>query len=112
MPPGGEDAARSFGGFKWSSQHLVMGVVRDGCWRASAGDSGDARSDVVSGAAVGGAAGGSAAVLASDRGWVLKRGCGGRGGRVAGGWQPVVPRRWRDAANLVGPGVGALSVVR
>ncbi len=102
----------SQGGFNWWSQHLVMEVVRDGCWRASAGDSSDARSGVVAGAAVGCAAGGSAAVLASDRGWVLKRGRGRRGGRVASGWQPVVPRRWRDAANLVGPAVGALSVVR
>ena len=31
---------------------------------------------------------------------------------VAGGWRPVVPRGWRDAANHVGPAVGALSVVR
>jgi putative transposase len=74
--------------------------------------SSDARSDVVAGSAVGGAVGGSAAVLAGDRGWVLKRGRGHGGGRVASGWQPVVPRRWRYAANLVGPGVGALSVVR
>jgi putative transposase len=102
----------SQGGFNWSSQHLVMEVVRDGCWQASAGDSSDARADVVAGPAVGGAAGGSAAFLAGDRGWVLKRGRGRRGGRFASGWQPVVPRRWRDAANLVGPAVGALSVVR
>jgi hypothetical protein len=33
-------------------------------------------------------------------------------GGVAGCWRPVVPRRWRDAANLVGPAVGALSVVQ
>ena len=104
--------AGSQGGFNWSSQHLVMEVVRDGCWQASAGDSSDARADVVAGPAVGGAAGGSAAFLAGDRGWVLKRGRGRRGGRFASGWQPVVPRRWRDAANLVGPAVGALSVVR
>jgi Integrase core domain len=101
----------SQGGFNWSSQHLVMEVVRDGCWQASAGDSSDARSDVVAGPAVGGPTGGSAAVLASDRRWVLERGRGRRGGRVASGWQPVVPRRWRDAANLVGSAVGALSVV-
>jgi len=102
----------SQGGFNWSSQHLVMEVVRGGCWQASAGDSSDARSDVVTGPAVGGAAGGSAAVLAGDRGWTLERGRGRRGGRLASGWQPVVPRRWRDAAYLVGPAVGALSVVR
>jgi len=99
------------GGFNWWSQHLVMEVVRDGCWQASAGDSGDAWADVVAGPAVGGQAGGSAAVLAGDRRWVLERGRGRRGERFASGWQPVVPRRWRDAANLVGPAVGALSVV-
>jgi len=80
----------SQGGFKWWSQLLVMGVVRDGYWRASAGDSSDARAVVVAGAAVGGAAGGSAAVLAGDRSRRVERGCGGRGGRVASGWQPMV----------------------
>jgi len=99
------------GGFNWSSQHLVMEVVRDGCWQASAGDSSDARSDVFAGSAVGGPTRGSAAVLASDRGWLLERGGGRGGGGVAGGWQPVVPRRWRDVAYLVGPVVGALFVV-
>ncbi len=101
----------SQGGFNWSSQHLVMEVVRDGCWQASAGDSSDARSDVFAGSAVGGPTRGSAAVLASDRGWLLERGGGRGGGGVAGGWQPVVPRRWRDVAYLVGPVVGALFVV-
>jgi putative transposase len=81
----------SQGGFKWSSQHLVMEVVRDGCWQASAGDSSDARSGVVAGAAVGGAAGGSAAVLARDRSWMVERGRGRRCRRVASCWQPVVP---------------------
>jgi putative transposase len=46
----------SQGGFNWSSQHLVMEVVRDGCGQASAGDSCDARADMVAGAAVGRAA--------------------------------------------------------
>lgn len=64
------------GGFNWLSQHLVMEVVRGGCGEASAGDSGDARPDVVAGAAVGGAAGGSAALLAGDRRWRLERGRG------------------------------------
>ena len=102
----------SQGGFNWSSQHLVMEVVRDGCGEASAGDTGDARADVVAGPAVGRAAGGSAAVLAVDRGRALDRGRGRSGGRVAVGRRPVVPRRWRDAANLVGPAVGALPVVQ
>jgi len=98
--------------FKRSSQHLVREVVRDGCSRASAGDSGVAWEDVVAGPSVGGAAGGSSAFLAGDRGWALERGGCGGGGGVAGGWQPMVPRRWRDAVDLVGPAVGALSVVR
>jgi hypothetical protein len=102
----------SQGGFKWSSQRLVVEVVRGGCSRASAGGSCVAWADLVAGAAVDGTAGGSAAVLAGDRGWIVERGGGRGGGRLAGGWQPVVPRRWRDAANLVGLAVGALSVVR
>jgi len=84
------------GGFEWSSQHLVMGVVRDGCWRASRGDSDDAWAGVVAGSAVGGAAGGSAVVLASVRGWALERGRGCRGGGVAGGCS-----RWfRDSGGM------------
>src|SRR5262249_11019228 len=74
----------SQGGFNWSSQHLVMGVVRGGYREASAGDSGDARADVVARTTVGGAAGGSAMLLAGDRGWVLERGGSCRGGGVAG----------------------------
>jgi len=101
----------SQGGFNWSSQRLVMEVVRDGCGRASEGGLCDAWSDLVAGSAVGGAAGGSCAVLAVDRGRRLEHGCCGCCRRVTGGWQPVVPRRWWDAANLVGPAVGALSVV-
>ena len=48
--------AGTLGGFNWSSQHLVMEVVRDGCWQASAGDSCDAWPSVVAGPAVGRAA--------------------------------------------------------
>src|SRR5437870_12247569 len=103
--------ARTLGGFNWLSQRLVVEVVRDGCGRASAGGWGDARAYLVAGSAVGGAAGGSCAVLAVDRGRCLEQGCRGCCRRVTGGWQPVVPRRWWDAANLVGPAVGALSVV-
>jgi putative transposase len=46
----------SQGGFNWSSQHLVMEVVRSECWQASAGDSCDAWRSVVAGPAVGRAA--------------------------------------------------------
>jgi putative transposase len=35
------------GEFNWSMQHLVMEVVRHGCYRSSAGDSSDAWPDMV-----------------------------------------------------------------
>ena len=35
-----------------------------------------------------------------------------RGGRVAGGWRPVVSGGWRDAAGQTGAAVGAVPVVR
>src|SRR6266545_6593226 len=104
--------ARVLGGFNWSSQHLVMEVGGGGCSGASEGGSGDAWADVVAGPTLNCAARGSAVLLGRDRGRVLERAGGRGGGGVAGGWRPVVPRRWRDAANLVGPAVGALSVVR
>ena len=59
-----EEQRDVLGGFNWSSQRLVMEVVRDGCSGASAGGSCDAWSDVVAGSAVDCAARGSAAVLA------------------------------------------------
>ena len=102
----------SQGGFNWLSQRLVMEVVRDGCSGTASGDSDVAWPDVVAGPAVDCAPRGSAAVLAKDRGRTLERAGGCRGGSVAGGWQPVVPRRWRYAANLVGTALGALSLVR
>jgi transposase InsO family protein len=40
------------GGFNWSMQHLVVEVVRHGCYQASAGDSCDAWPDVVARSAV------------------------------------------------------------
>jgi putative transposase len=43
------------GGFRWSSQRLVMEEVRDGCRQAPAGDPCDAGSDLVSRPAIGGA---------------------------------------------------------
>jgi hypothetical protein len=44
--------AGTHGGFNWSSQHLDLEVWRYGCWEAPAGDSCDARADVVAGPAV------------------------------------------------------------
>ena len=48
--------AGSQGGFNWSSQHLDLEVLRYGCREAPAGDSCDARADVVARPAVNGAA--------------------------------------------------------
>ena len=44
--------AGALGGFNWLSQHFGMEVIGYGCSGASAGDSGDAGPDMVSGAAV------------------------------------------------------------
>ena len=101
----------SQGGFNWSSQHLVMEVVGDECWQASAGDSCDAWAGVVAGPAVGRAARGSAAVLAGDRGRALERRRGWGGGRVGRGGCPVVSRGWRDAISQPASNVGSLLVV-
>jgi len=102
----------SQGGIKWSSQHLVMEVLRDGCSGASAGNSRDARPHVVARAAVDGASRGSRPVLEGYRSWHVerRRRRGGRG--VASGRVQVVPSGWRDAADHVGSGVGPLPVVR
>ena len=104
--------AGSQGGFNWSSQHLDLEVLRYGCREAPAGDSCDARADVVARQAVDRAARGSRAVLGGDRPRRVERGCGGRDGCVAGRWLEVVPAGWRDAADLAGPAVGAVPVVR
>ncbi len=103
----------SQGGFNWWSQHLEMEVV-DGGLQASAGagDQGDAREDLVSGAAFDGEARAQSPVLGSGRSGRLERGCCGRGGHVLGGWSEVVPRGWWDAVSQVGPGVGPFPVVQ
>jgi putative transposase len=69
VPPGmiHHSDAGSQGGFNWSSQHLDLGVLRHGCREAPAGDSCDARADVVARQAVDRAARGSRAVLGGDR---------------------------------------------
>src|SRR2546426_11186941 len=103
--------SRTQGGFNWSTQRLVMEVVRDGCGRAREGGLCDAWSDRVAGSAVGGAAGGSCAVLAVDRGRRLEHGCRGCCRRVTGGWEPGGSGRGGGAAHLVGPAVGGVSVV-
>jgi putative transposase len=101
--------AGSQGGFKWSSQHPDGG---GGCGQAGgvdAGVDGQVGDEVAGGAVV--AAGGGARVLAADRDGRDERGGGRGGGRVAGGWQPMVSRSWRDVAVWVGPAVGEVSVV-
>ena len=69
--------AGSQGGFNWSSQHLYLEVWRYGCRETSAGDSCDARPDVVARPAVDCAARGSRAVLGGDRSRRVERGRGG-----------------------------------
>ena len=101
-----------FGGFNRSSQHLDLEVLRYGCREAPAGDSCDARADVVARPAVDRAARGPRAVLGGDRPRRVERGRGSRDGCVAGRWLEVVPAGWRDAAHLAGPAVGAVPVVR
>src|SRR6266496_6142910 len=65
------------GGFNRSSQHLDLEVWRYGCRETPAGDSCDARPDVVARPAVGCAARGSRAVLGGDRSRRVERGRGG-----------------------------------
>jgi len=100
------------GGFNWSSQHLDLEVWRYGCGETPAGDSCDARPDVVARPAVGCAARGSRAVLGGDRSRRVERGRGGWGWRVAGRRLEMVPAGWRDAADHAVPAVGAIPVVR
>jgi transposase InsO family protein len=100
------------GGFNWSSQHLDLEVWRYGCRETPAGDSCDARPDVVARPAFDCAARGSGAVLGGDRSRRVERGRGGCGWRVAGRRLEMVPARWRDAADHAGPAVGAIPVVR
>jgi HTH-like domain/Integrase core domain len=102
----------SEGGFNWSSQHLDLEVWRYGCRETSAGDSCDARPDVVARPAVDCEARGSRAVLGGDRSRRVERGRGGWGWRVAGRRLEMVPAGWRDAADHAGPAVGAVPVVR
>src|SRR6266566_3447864 len=112
LQPLGVVNRRILGGFNWSSQHLDLEVLRYGCREAPAGDSCDARADVVARQAVDRAARGSRAVLGSDRPRRVERGRGSRDGCVAGRWLEVVPAGWRDGAHLAGPAVGAVSVAR
>ena len=104
--------AGSQGGFNRSLQHLVMEVAGYGCWQASAGDSCDAGPDVVAGAALDGTARGSGPVLGGDRWRGVERGRGRCRWGVAGGGVEVVPTGWRDATDLFGSGVGAVSELR
>ena len=97
------------GGFKWLSQHLDLGggVGGQAGW-VDEGADGAVGDEVAWGSVA--SAGGGAAVLARDR-----EGSSGGGGRergrcVAGGGQPVVSPRWRDASFRSGSVVGPLLV--
>jgi hypothetical protein len=111
------------GGFNWSSQHLVIRRVCDGTWqggetgpsfgRAAAvgGGSGVAAADAITGPA-GAVSSGAAGLLAADR--VGGDDGRGRGGRwcVMAGRRPLVPSRWRHAADPPERAYGPLPVVR
>jgi hypothetical protein len=102
----------SEGGFNQSSQHLELEVLRYGRRETPAGDSCDARPDVLARPSFGGATPGPGAVLAGDRSRHVERGCGSCGRRVADRRLAVVPSGWRDAAGHAGPAIGAVPVVR
>jgi hypothetical protein len=99
----------SQGGFNWSLQRLSERGCNGQAGWVDGGVDGQGGDEVAGEAVV--APGCGAVVLAGDR--EGRRECAGRrgGGGVAGGWQPVVPRAWRDANVHAGPVVGAISVV-
>src|SRR5512132_3950714 len=84
----------------------------DGHTEEAAFGSGWAAGDVVAGASADRTAGASSAVLGGDRSGAVERGCGDGGGRVGGGWRPVVSGGWRDAVGHSRCAVGAVLVVR
>ncbi|WP_331717880.1 IS3 family transposase (plasmid) [Streptomyces zaomyceticus] len=101
----------SQGGFNWSSQRLVITEVCDGARRgpegacgyakAVGGGSGDATADAVARPA-GAVPCGAARLLAADRvGSDDRRGRAGCGCFMSGR-NPLVPSRWRDAADQPG----------
>jgi putative transposase len=100
----------SQGEFKWSSQRSIERSC-DGHEEKAAVRSGWPAGDAVTGTSAGGAEGAPSAVLGGDRSRPVKRGRGGRGGRVGCGWRPLVSGGWRDAVGPPGPAVGALPVV-
>jgi hypothetical protein len=101
------------GGFRWSSQHLEMEVLRGGVQASScADDPRDAGEDVVPWPAFDGATRGSGPVLGGDCPRPIYRRRWRRGWRVIRGRGQVVPGVWRDAVAHVGPGVGPLPVLR
>ena len=71
-----------------------------------------ASSHAVAGAASGGSARAPAAVLASDRAWLVERGGRRRGRCVARRRRPVVPSKWRGAVALSCVAVRPLLVLR
>jgi putative transposase len=95
-----------------SSQHLECEVVRGGT-RTRLGCGGDgATGDAIAGTPAGRQSGASSAFLGRYRRWLEKYGCGSGSRRVAGRWEPVVPRMWRRDTSMDLPRwVGPASVV-
>jgi hypothetical protein len=88
-------ATGSNDGFNWSSQRLIeRGCDGQASW-VDDGVDGPGADEVAGSPGV--ASGCRAVVLAGDRERCRKCGSRGRGGSVAGGWQPVVPGTWRNA---------------
>src|SRR5262245_32676429 len=97
------------GGFKWSSQHLVLGGVDGQAGWVDDRAYGAVGDEVAWGSVA--SAGGGAPILARDREGPACRGGRERGWCVAGGGRPVVSSRWRDASDRSGSVVGPLLVI-
>jgi Integrase core domain/Transposase len=97
----------SEGGFKRPSQHLVDGGVARDDARAAAAGSVVSGADPFPGAADGGVAAGPGGLLGGDRARCQLRGRGAGDRCVAGGWEPLVPERWRRGTKPSTSRVGA-----
>jgi putative transposase len=104
--------AGSQGGFKWSSQHLVVGGVDGDDARAAAGGAAVSGADPVAWSADGGVAPGPRPVLGSDCAGRQLRGRGAGDRRVIRGRDTVVSSRWRGEPLPCPDGVRSLFVLR
>jgi hypothetical protein len=101
----------SVGGFNRPSQHLVGGGVVGDDARAAASGSVVSGADPFPGAADGGVAAGPGGFLGGYRARCQFRGRGAGDRCVAGGWEPLVPERWRGGTEPSTSRVGPLPVL-